>query len=132
MTPTLSLVTGKVGRDDSFERLLSSILKHTTVDWELVVSDASVYPFISIQPNIRIIPESPRLNHTKGYNAAFRECRGRYVMWLNDDAEVCPNYDTEAIAFMESHPEIGLGALLYSENGGPFHWNQAWGAGYAN
>lgn len=43
------------------------------------------------------------------------------MIWLNDDAEVQPRYAREAITFMEAHPQIGLGALYYSENGCPYH-----------
>lgn len=128
----LSLVTGKLGRDESFARLVSSIVKHTTSDWELVVSDASPTTFVSNDPRIRILPEKPRLGHSRGYNKAFRECRGTWCLWLNDDAEVCANYDTEAIRFMEAHPRIGLGALHYCDPGEEFHVNSAFGAIYAN
>ncbi len=51
---------------------------------------------------------------------------------MNDDAEVCEGYAENAIRFMEKHPQIGLGALHYSENGGAFHTNSAWGTTYAN
>ena len=68
----------------------------------------------------------------KGYNRAFKACFGKWVLYLNDDAEVCRDYADEAISFMEAHPEIGLGALHYSHVGDPFHVNSAWGAIYAN
>lgn len=129
----LSLVTGTLNRPDSFRRLLDSILRYTETEWEFIVSDASKEPYSGDVPdNVFIHHEKPRLGHTKGYNAAFRSCTGDYVIWLNDDAEVCEGYDTTAIEFMDTHPRIGLGALHYSECGGPFHVNSAWGAIYAN
>ncbi len=132
MKPLLSLITGKVERDDSFARLVSSIAQHTSVEWELIVSDASSVPFVSPWKNIRVLHEKPRLGHVLGYNRAYRQAKGEWCLFLNDDAEVLPNYDTEAIGFMEAHAGIGLGALSYSENGGPFHVNSAWGCVYAN
>lgn len=133
--PVLSLVTGTVNRPDSFKRLLTSVIERTTVDYEFIVSDASDIPYPDDTPaNVQIFHENPRLGHSKGYNAAFRMCAGDYILWLNDDAEVCEGYDTEAISFMDKHPEIGLGALHYSEppSGLPFHVNSAWGTIYAN
>lgn len=130
--PLLSLVTGKVERDASFQRLVDSIVRHTSVDWELVVADASAVPYQTSLTNITVIHEKPRQTHSKGYNAAFRRATGKWILWLNDDAEVCPQYDVEAIGFMETHPQIGLGALHYSENGGPFHINEAWAVPYGN
>lgn len=132
MNPKLSLVTGTINRPEGIAQLVRSIENHTQVDWELIISDASAVPYQSTNQRIRVIHENPRLGHSRGYNAAFRQCAGEFLMWMNDDAEVCPGYDTESIAFMESHPRIGLGALHYSENGGPFHVNEAWGCIYAN
>lgn len=130
--PLLSLITGKVGRDAEFQRLFNSIVDLTTVDWELIVADASDQPFASTLSNVKVIHEKPRQTHVKGYNAAFRQAKGKYLLWLNDDAEVCPGYDVESVGFMESHPKIGLGCLHYSENGGEFHVNSAWQVVYAN
>ncbi len=132
MTPKLSLVTGTRNRPESFARMLDSIINHTTVPWELVVSDASDDPIVCSDERVRIIPERPRLTCTKGYNVAFRAAVGEFLLFLNDDAEVCEGYDTTAIDFMEKHPRVGLGALHYSEDGGPFHVNSAWGTIYAN
>lgn len=131
----LSLVTGTRNRTRQFARLVESIIAHTPTPWELVVSDASDYPLeLDVPANVRILPERPRLGCTRGYNRAFREARGNWVIWLNDDVEVCEGYATAAIRFMEMHPYIGLGALYYSEpeNSKPFHVNSAWGCTYAN
>lgn len=130
----LSVVTGKLGRDESFRRLLQSVFEHTCVEFELIIADASDVPYAPSAPNVHVIHEKPRQTHSTGYNAAFRACRGEFLLWLNDDAEVTPGYDREAIAFMEAHPKIGLGALHYSEpeNGIEFHVNSAWDCLYAN
>lgn len=118
--PTLSLVTGTLDRPESFQRLLSSIEKHTSVPWELVVADASEVPYVPILPNVHVLHECPRLGFTKGYNLAFKHCLGKWVIWLNDDAEVMPGYAETAIAFMESHARIGLGALPYADGDSSF------------
>lgn len=133
MTPVLSLVTGTLNRPESFKRLVDSIVANTSVPWELVVSDASDVPYpYAWTEQVRIFPEQPRLGCVKGYNRAFKETQGTWVIYLNDDAEVMPGYDETSIRFMEQHPEIGLGALHYSEDGGPYHANSAWGCIYGN
>lgn len=124
ITPTLSLVTGTFNRRESFNRLVRSILERTKATWELVVSDCSDAPYPDTYPsNVRIIPERPRLGCVKGYNKAFREARGKFVINLNDDAEVMPGYDVAAIEFMEKHPEIGCGCLYYAETKLPYMVN---------
>lgn len=134
MTPTLSIVTGTRNRPRQLLRLCNSIAAHTVVDWELIIADASDEPLdtLGFPSNVRVLPERPRLGCSRAYNRAFSHARGEWVIWLNDDCEVMPGYDTAAIAFMEAHPQIGLGALHYSENDGPFHVNSAWGCIYPN
>ncbi len=130
----ISLVTGTLNRPQGFKALLDSIIANTSMDWELVVGDATnprSYT-LDVPKNVTVLHENPRRGHCKGYNECFRACEGDWIIWLNDDAEVCPNYDIEAVKFMVAHPSIGLGALHYSENGGPFHVNSAWEVVYAN
>lgn len=131
--PILSLVTGAMDRPHGIKRLVESIQRETSVDWELVIADASKTPVQFDDARIRVIPEPERLGFTKAYNRAFRECLGKWVIWLNDDAEVCPKYDVNAIRFMESHPTIGLGCLHYAERRShAFHVSTYLGMPYAN
>ncbi len=133
MKPILSLITGTRNRPEGIARLIDSVSKHTSVPFEMLVGDASDLPYCGSYPySVRIIRESPRLGHTRGYDRLFGMAQGEWLLWLNDDAEVTEGYAENAIRFMESHPNIGLGALVYSENGGPFHVNSAWGTVYAN
>ncbi len=134
MVPLLSLVTGTLDRPGSLKRLIASVQKHTTVPWELIVSDASEKPALEVMPlNIKVLLERPRKGFTKGYNHALTHCQGRWVIWLNDDAEVLPGYAEKAIEFMECHPKIGLGALSWADNGGSsFKVSMHWGMPYAN
>lgn len=130
--PLLSIVTGTIDRPEHLRMLVNSIVTHAAVDWELVVADASKIPSRSVDSRIRIIHESPRLGHTRGYNVAFRAARGAWVMWLNDDCTVLPGFDVNAIEFMEAHQRIGLGALYYSNRGEDFKVNEFIGIVYAN
>lgn len=142
MKPILSLITGTRNRPSDFRRLVDSIEAHTNVDWELVCSDASDSPIENEEvateatwPRIRVIPERPRVSCTFGYNTAFGQARGKWCLWLNDDCEVMPGYAEAAVKFMESHPEIGLGALYYADagTGESFHINSCmFGMQYAN
>jgi GT2 family glycosyltransferase len=123
MTPVLSLVTGTLDRPQSFQRLYQSIRERTKVPWELVVSDASnpeTKSYTTDLENVVSIREWPRAGCVKGYNKAFSQVRGKWVIWLNDDAEVMPGYDEAAIKYMEQHPECGLGALYYANLTLPF------------
>lgn len=130
----LSLVTGTLDRPGEIRRLVDSVLRHTECEFELIVADASAKPMVAGDPRVRVMHEKPRLGYVKGYNRAFREAKGEFVLWLNDDAEVLPGYDTKALGFMESHPHIGLGCLSFSDRLWPreFMVCRFWGIPYAN
>lgn len=133
MTPTLSLVTGSLNRPESLWRLVVSVLAHTTVPWEMIVSDASDKTTENtFGSNVTIVPEKPRLGFVAGYNRAFSLCKGKWVVWLNDDAEVQPGYDVAAVNFMESNPAVGLGVFYYAEDRLPFKVCSYRGMIYAN
>lgn len=135
---TLSLITGLRNRPKPFAVLLDSIQRCTDIDWELIVGDASDVPIteqIEIPDNVTVLPERPRLGHTKGYNRCFEAAKGEWVIWLNDDAEVLPGYASTAIHFMQTNPQFGLGCLSYADDmtRETFHINScSYGLMYAN
>lgn len=131
----LSIITGARNRPEGLQRLADSIFQHTTVDYELIIADASDIPLAVWKPEVaevRIISEYPRLGYSKGYNGAIATAKGKWILWLNDDTEVVPGYDVAAIRFMQSHPDIGLGALYYREGSRDFHVNSYFEMCYAN
>lgn len=128
----LSLVTGTVGRPDAYARLVESIHRHTQTEWELVVAAGIGADYAQPSENIRIIVDEPQMGWTKAYNRACRVAEGEWVIWLNDDVEVLPGYDVEAIQFMEANPKLGIGALYYRENEIDFHISNWLGVPYAN
>jgi len=136
--PNLSVITGLRNRPKPFQVLLDSIQRCTDVDWELIVGDASDAPItdtMDFPPNVIVLPERPRLGHSRGYNRCFEAANAEWVVWLNDDAEVLPKYASSAIAFMERNPQIGIGCLSYSDDmtRETFHVNTCcYGMDYAN
>ncbi len=131
----LSIVTGTVDRHSCVQTFVDSVRKHTTVEYELLIVDASRDP-INIEKlptQARIIREWPRKTYVEGYNLAFRQCQGRYVAWMNDDAEVTPGWDVAAVNFMEAHPETALGCLPWRDAGeSDFYVRELWNLPYAN
>ncbi len=131
----LSIVLGCLDRPGNFLDLYTSIQQDTQgIDWEIVVSDASKITPLNPDafPQARIIKEVPRLGHVKGYNQAFRQAQGEYVVWLNDDCVVTPDWAKNALDYMKSRPDVGLGALSYCIWDRPFFYNEYWGMPYAN
>lgn len=132
----LSIVLGHLDRPEYFHKLHETIKAYTNgIDWEIVVSDASYdRPLdpLKYPENVVILEERPRLGHSRGYNMAFRATKGKWVVWLNDDCEVTPDWASEAIGFMERNPWVGMGALYYCIHAEPYYINSYWQMPYAN
>lgn len=132
--PVLSLVTGTVDRQASFERLLQSVLRNTPpVRWELLVSDGSSKPYnLKLPKQVTFIPDGGRPGFSKAINLACRAARGKYVVWLNDDCEVQPGWAAAAVYFMEHEPKVGIGAIYWCDHRPPWKIDRCWGIPYAN
>jgi GT2 family glycosyltransferase len=51
---------------------------------------------------------NPENNYSSGLNMGIKNSKGKYIVFLNDDVTVHPNFIKEAITVLESHNEIGL------------------------
>lgn len=143
--PTVSYVVGTHDRYPSLRRLIESIARTTPFHWELLVADCtppnehraafqeSVASLIHPLGSLSVCREWPRRGMRVAYNDLFSRCRAPWVVFLNDDAEVCRECPREAVAFMQSHPSIGLGAIYYQESPGTsWRVNDYRGMIYAN
>ena len=118
--PLLSIVVGTRNRPAIYERFRHSVVTTATVPTVLVVGDAS-HPYRyavgghSGLVETRVLHESPPLGMLRGYNRCFRECRGEWVVWFNEDCQLLPGWDKAAIDYMTAHPEVGLGAVYFKD-----------------
>lgn len=101
---------------------------HSLLTWqsrysfEIIVADDC-----STDATPRIIPQLPFVRHVRGEtnkgfirncNGAAREARGRYVVFLNNDTLILPDWLDELIGTLESNPAVGLaGSKLLYANG---------------
>jgi GT2 family glycosyltransferase len=71
-------------------------------------SDDSVEMVEREFPCVRLYPSDTNLGYTGGNNLGMRESRGRYVLLLNPDTEVLESALGTMVAYMDSHPEVGI------------------------
>jgi len=76
--------------------------------------------------------ESPRLFPNKGYGAACRRATGSFVAYFNDDCEILPGWDRTAIDFMDANPQVGIGAIYFRDNNGPWNFQTFWQMCFGN
>ncbi len=69
-------------------------------------------------PAVKIIANQENKGFGPANNRALKNCRGRYVVFLNPDATVEPDTLRKAISYMEANQQIGLaGAKILNPNG---------------
>jgi GT2 family glycosyltransferase len=69
-------------------------------------------------PDVRLVRNSDNRGFAAANNQALRRARGRYVLLLNSDARIRPGAVTEMVAFLDTHPTVGVvGGQLFNANG---------------
>lgn len=71
-------------------------------------------------PQVHLTRHSENLGYTKALNPLLPLGKGNYYLFLHPDVEVLPNTLGDLVAFLESHPKVGIaGANLYYPDGTP-------------
>lgn len=98
---------------------VQSVLNNTFTDFELlVVDDAStdggpeVVKAIA-DPRIRILESAVNTGRAAAANRGYDAARGEYVAVLDADDIAHPERLAEQVAFMETHPEVGISGTAY-------------------
>lgn len=69
-------------------------------------------------PHVHYIESSSNLGFARANNLAVTQSRGRHILFLNPDTEVCANAIETLAAALETHPEAGMvGARLLNTDG---------------
>lgn len=133
-TPLVSIVVATAGRF-SIHNLLDSIQSHSdNIPYEviLVTSQASIDNLKDAQNfnNVVFVFEPEMRGCVKAFNLGFKAAKGKYIVHLNDDCEVCAGWLTEMLDTIRDRNV--LGAFYVKEPGTDFIINELWGRPYAN
>ena len=92
---------------------LPNVIEHTlgSADVELVVADngsvdGSLEFLAAEYPQIRLIDLGHNHGFAEGYNLAIAQVDAQYVVLLNSDVEVSPNWLPVLIDYLEKNPEV--------------------------
>jgi O-antigen biosynthesis protein len=118
-TPLVSIIIPHKDHPAMLDKCIQSIKNRTTYrNYELIIVDnGSSSPearqYLSALPH-RVVHYNEPFNFSRMNNLAARECKGDYLLLLNDDTEVIsPGWLTAMLGYAQL-PEIGaVGAKLY-------------------
>ena len=92
-------------------KFLPTVLRHTKgEDIEICVADNgstdnSIEMLRKEYPEVRIITLHNNYGFADGYNRALKEVDSKYVVLLNSDVEVTPQWLLPLVQYLDSHPE---------------------------
>jgi GT2 family glycosyltransferase/ubiquinone/menaquinone biosynthesis C-methylase UbiE len=92
---------------------LISIYKQTNdVTYEIIVGDNvstdETVNFKQYFTNVNYIRNRENLGYIRNINSAARQARGKYILTLNNDTTVTPNWLSSMIDVMDKDPSVGL------------------------
>lgn len=115
---TISLLTWNGAR--YLPWLMKSLSEQSYVDWELLVldnasSDESVNIIREYYPKARIVNQKQNIGFAKGHNLLINWSDSDYILVLNQDVILEPNYLRELVDFLEKNKKAAscAGKLMY-------------------
>lgn len=119
-TPIVSIVVATYNRRDRLIRCVSAIRANVSIPHEIIVVGGAApdgtTEWCRSQADLVFIAETAREGATKAYNKGFRAARGRYVMWLNDDAVPLPGAVEAAVRMIERPDLSDVGMIAFYHN----------------
>jgi GT2 family glycosyltransferase len=98
---------------DYLRDCLHSLYEHTASTFEVILvdngsTDGSLEMLKDEFPDVQTTENPDNLGFTRPMNQALEQGRGRYLLQLNPDTIILPAALDRLVAFLESHPEIGI------------------------
>lgn len=126
----VSIVVVSFNTRQLVEDCLRSVEKHLdgVLEYEIIVVDNAskdgtpewLPGFAQGRPRLRVINLPANTGFSGGNNAGFRIARGRNVLMLNSDAYLIDSSLKDAVAFLDSRPDLfSVGAMLLTGDGKP-------------
>jgi N-acetylglucosaminyl-diphospho-decaprenol L-rhamnosyltransferase len=127
MVAALSVVIINYNTADIIGRCIEAVQRQENVDFEIIIADNasqdnSLQVIHEMFPNVTLLVNDENLGFGKACNRAASRCAGKYLYFLNPDAEVQPGAFQAMVDFMESNPAVGLaGTRIVYPDGRPQH-----------
>jgi glycosyltransferase involved in cell wall biosynthesis len=111
--PLVSIVTPSYNQAPFLEAAMASVFAqdHPHIEYILIdgaSTDGSADIIRRHASKLAYWISEPDRGQTEAINKGFARATGQYLAWLNADDRLLPQAVGEAIAFLESHPEVGL------------------------
>lgn len=111
--PLVSLITINFNQTDVTRELLQSLRNITYPSIEIIVVDNASNDDSCLQlkeefPEIKLIWNKVNLGFSGGNNCGIREATGEYIMLINNDVEVMPDFLEPMVQVLQTKPDAGM------------------------
>ena len=112
-TPLISIVTPSFNQGKFIRRTIDSVLTQDFPNLEYIIidggsTDGSQAIIQEYQDRLAYWESVPDRGQTDAINKGFARASGKYLAWLNSDDIYQPGALSEAVAYLEAHPEAGM------------------------
>jgi GT2 family glycosyltransferase/carbonic anhydrase/acetyltransferase-like protein (isoleucine patch superfamily) len=112
-TPLVSIITINYDQTEVTRDLLISLRKISYSKVEIIIvdngsRDDSILNLRNDFPEINIIQTKKNLGFAGGNNVGFRIAKGEYIVLVNNDVEVTPNFLEPLVETFQLNPQCGL------------------------
>ena len=138
--PVVSIITLTFNKVEFTYQYLESIMAHTDIPYELIIVDNGsqdeTTSLLDRLENVTTIKNEGNLGFIKGCNQGAHKARGKYLLFLNNDIIVTPEWLSKLVRTIESYPKCGaVGCKLIWPNGklqeaGSIIWRDGSALGY--
>lgn len=110
----LSVIVVSFNSAAFLERCLASVdawlrgVDHHVCVVDNASSDGSAALVHRLFPRVEVIAKGENLGFAAGVNCGLRATEGRYVLWLNPDAELLDGGARDLIDYLGTHPGVGI------------------------
>ncbi|NQV01640.1 MAG: glycosyltransferase [Bacteroidia bacterium] len=124
--PVISIILLSLMRQPDTMRCIESIVAHTSIPYEVIVVDMAsstetcdwLEHLAEKKENFNIIFNTENVGTTRGRNQGISLARGKYIVFLDNDAEVTAGWIEQLLDGAESSPEIAAcGSKVISASG---------------
>ena len=112
----VSVAIGTYNRAGMVLEAIQAALDQTLAPDEIVVGDdastddtwATLSERARGEPRLKVFRRARNSGGVENWNFTVSQTRGDYIAWCSDDDRFTPRHLQESVAYLESHPEIGL------------------------
>ncbi len=111
--PLISIITPSFNQAKFLRRTIESVLSQDYPCFEYIIidggsDDGSQHIIRDYEDRLAYWESVPDKGQTDAINKGFAKAKGKYLAWLNSDDTYQPGGISEAVAYLEEHPETGM------------------------